>query len=121
MILLSVEAKDGMSEVDPLILELILDEGSCWLEVSRCGFRVLSNFSAHWREGRWWKRTAVLAAGEYVTQDEPSTSYDLAHAIFGQLSGREEFGERLSLWAVREALDEGCVAPVALALEVLAS
>ncbi len=121
MILLSIEARDDISEDDPLVLELELGDWACWLEVTRCGIRMISGFSAHWDEGRWWKRTAVAKDGDYVSQDDPSTSDELADLLFRQLSAREELGDRVSRSAIRAALDEGRIAPMALSLSVMES
>jgi hypothetical protein len=120
VILLSVEAKDDISEVDPVLIYVDYDIGTCWLEVTRCGVRMMTG-SAHWEGGRWWKRTAENVGEVLVSKTTPSTSDEIAELIFVELSSRAEVGGRADKDMIRAALDERRMGPIALALEVLAS
>jgi hypothetical protein len=121
MIILSVEARDDISEDDPYLFDLEPEDGVVWLEVTRCCVRMLSGFSAHWRLGRWWKRTAEATdRGDFVSKDEPSSSGELASIMFAQLSSRTEI-VGLDYDVLKDALDEERIAPMALALEVMGS
>lgn len=121
IVLLTIDAKDDISDVDPVLVYVEYDIGTCWLEVSRLGVRMMTGCSAHWEGGRWWKRTAEYVGEVLVSKNTPSNSGEIADLIFFQLSSREEVCGRADREKMRSALDESRMGPIAMALEVIES
>lgn len=122
MILLSIEAKDDISETDPLTLSLEFEDDACWLDVRRLGVLMLSQFSAYWQHGQWWRKTVEKdLSGEMVAAYRPSDSDELAEHMAFELAKRYELAGRVHREEIRVALDESRVALKAMILEVMKS